>query len=432
MLIKKINKLFFYDRLYVVNLLSSFLSQAFSGLSIVVLTPKLMLQFGDEQFAVYGILLNVIAFGSIFDLGMNSGLLRRLIHEPSLKTKLISSVLFTYTVIVLFSMCGAFLLFFFFREYFHGINLLHVFLVGILIFQTLASSLYDIVIQSTQQIFKAKLIRIVKIILELVCIILLMKTVTLEIILGIMIVFNFVYILALKYYANSIDKIFLNLLFFDKQLILFHLKYSFWYFLTSLSAVLVFNSQIFILGNLAGSLFVVQFLLLSRFFEIIRLAISNFSVVLFPAIVSNEVLDPTVLKKMFINAILRVFILLLFVIVLLQFIGYDLFLWWSKNRYTLDKNLFTYFIVYTSLILVDNVSALFLSALKLNKLPTIVSLAQGLIILLLTPILYRHFGLNGVILCSCIALGLTNLFYNPIYLLIKLNNYNNTVYLKSE
>ena len=93
---------------------------------------------------------------------------------------------------------------------------------------------------------------------------------------------------------------------------------------------------------------------------------------------------------------------------------------WIKGKISFDARFFYLFLGFTSLILIDNVSALFLSALKLNKLPTIVSLLQGLLGLGLTWILVGRYGLNGALIASTIALVFTSLFFNPLYLIKQL------------
>ena len=73
--------------------------------------------------------------------------------------------------------------------------------------------------------------------------------------------------------------------------------------------------------------------------------------------------------------------------------------------------------VFVFLIAIDNISATFLSALKFNKAPTIVSIVQGLLALILLYFLLPTMGVMGAVVSSIIALALTNLLFNPLYLL---------------
>jgi O-antigen/teichoic acid export membrane protein len=167
---------------------------------------------------------------------------------------------------------------------------------------------------------------------------------------------------------------------------------------------------------MAGPHVVAQFVLFNRFFEIIRFAVSNFTLVLQPIIVDSEVNNPSKVKHLYITSIVRVVLLLIGVFLIFNQWGYEIFMWWSKHRYVFDKSLFQLFLLYTILILIDNVSALFLSALKLNKTPTLISLVQGCLVVLAPVLFYETYGLFGVIAASCVALLLTNFIFNPVYL----------------
>jgi O-antigen/teichoic acid export membrane protein len=202
--------------------------------------------------------------------------------------------------------------------------------------------------------------------------------------------------------------------------------YSFWYFLTTLSGVLVFNSQVFILNQFAGPALLAEFVVFTRFFEIIRTSVSNFTVVLFPAIVTQERdHDRRKVLSMFTSAFYRTAIILAIIFVILFVFGEDVFVFWTKKQVNFDSKLFILFLVFTILILFDNVSALFLSALKLNRLTTIVSIIQGLLVLVLTTLTVGQYGLVGVVLSSILALCMTSLLFNPIYLVKNLKS--NTV-----
>ena len=62
-----------------------------SALSIIIITPVLLQSLGKEDFGWYGSLLNLITISAAVDLGMNVGLLRRIIHEPNRSKTLINT-----------------------------------------------------------------------------------------------------------------------------------------------------------------------------------------------------------------------------------------------------------------------------------------------------------------------------------------------------
>lgn len=418
-----IRKLFLSDRLYIANVGATFMSQLFSALSVLFLTPKLFSALGQEDFAIYGVILNAIVFGGIMDLGMNIGMLRRLIHEREKTNALFSSLFITYALFFLLLCLVTLILQGVFPKIFSGIAPGYVYVLILLIIQNIIAALLDVMIQSSQKIFKAKIIRIVKTIAEFTCILMSLKAASLERILLIMVVLNFLYIISLYVYAFYEIHFKLSRADFNLQTVISHVQYSFWYFLTTLSGVLVFNSQVFILNQFAGPALLAEFVVFTRFFEIIRTSVSNFTVVLFPTIVTQERdHDRRKLLSLFTSAFTRTAIILSIIFVILFVFGKDVFIFWTKKQVHFNSKLFILFLVFTILILLDNVSALFLSALKMNKLTTVVSLVQGVLVLLLTALTVSHYGLVGVVLSSIVALCLTSLLFNPLYLINQLKS----------
>ena len=418
-----IRKLFLSDRLYIANVGATFMSQLFSALSLLYLTPRLFSALGQEDFALYGVILNAIVFGGIMDLGMNIGMLRRLIHEREKTNALFSSLFITYIVFFLMLCLGTLILQAVFPKIFSGISPSYVYVLILLVIQNIIAALLDVMIQSSQKIFKAKIIRIIKTIAEFCCILMSLGSGSLERILFIMVVLNFLYIVSLYVYAYYEINFKLSLVDFNFQTVFSHVQYSFWYFLTTLSGVLVFNSQVFILNQFAGPALLADFVVFTRFFEIIRTSVSNFTVVLFPTIVTQERdHDKKKVLSLFLSAFSRTSIILSIIFVGLFVFGEDIFIFWTKKQVHFNSKLFILFLVFTILILFDNVSALFLSALKLNRITTVVSLVQGLLVLLLTALTVSHYGLVGVVLSSIVALCLTSLFFNPVYLINQLKS----------
>jgi O-antigen/teichoic acid export membrane protein len=416
-----IQKLFLSDKRYLANVVASFLSQAVSALSVLFLTPLLLQSLGNEEFAVYGLVLNAIVWGGIMDLGMNMGMLRRLIHEKERTTALFSSLSIFYAALFFLLTIAATILHIVFPSIFGEVKMVAIVATILLMLQNVFATMLDVMIQTSQKIFKAKIIRIIKTITEFLLIYVSLKEPSLEYILFIMVFVNFMYIIFLYLYAKKEIDFHFDTKEFKFSVITDHLHYSLWYFLTTLSVVLVFNSQVFIMDKLSGAAALAQFIVFMRFFEIIRTSVSNFTVVLFPTIVTQEkAQDAKSLLQLLRSAYIRSGILLLLLFVFLYFTGEFIFRWWTKNRVEFDPQLFLLFLVFTTLILIDNVAAIFLSALKLNRLPTIISLVQGLLSLVLTYFSLKEYGLFGVLVSSLAALILTNLIFNPFYLIKKL------------
>ena len=114
--------------------------------------------------------------------------------------------------------------------------------------------------------------------------------------------------------------------------------------------------------------------------------------------------------------------------VLIYYFGLPFFIKWSKLNDSETIKLFQMNILFISLIILDNVSFIFLSSLKLNKNTTIMSVIQGLINLALTYFFVNLFGIIGAIYASLLSLVLTNLFFNPYFLL---SNLNTKIFIKN-
>jgi O-antigen/teichoic acid export membrane protein len=83
--------------------------------------------------------------------------------------------------------------------------------------------------------------------------------------------------------------------------------------------------------------------------------------------------------------------------------------------------LYQLFLIFTILVILDNVSVIFLSALKLNKVPTLLSIFQGILGIFLSILLLKLMGYVGILIGFLISFILTNLFFNPYYLLRSIN-----------
>ena len=393
------------------------MSQVFTALSMLLLTPRLFVHLGEKEFGQYGVLLSAIAIGGIIDFGMNMGMLRRTIRENEKTSALFSSMVLTYLLFLVGLSLLVWVAVALGWGFSHGFEPIQLQILVLLVVQTLMSGLLDVMIQSSQKIFKAKLIRITKTIIEFCLIWWQLNHITVTGILLIMASVNLIYLLVLFVYASKETAFKFSLKTVSFNLLSNHLRYSFWYFLTALSAALVFHAQVFVIDRLGGTMLLASFILFSKFFEIIRTSVSNFTIVLFPTIVTQERdQDKAAILKLFKSAMSRVLVVLFFMLVLLVLFGKDLFVWWTKQQQVYQHSTFLLFLFFTLLMLLDNVSVLFLSALRLNRNSTLVSLLQGVLGLVLSALTIQSFGLEGVLWSSIAALVCTSLFYNIYHL----------------
>jgi len=425
-------KTYFTDKLYLKNLFFTYFSQSVTAITLLILTPFLSYSLGINNFGIYGVLLNIISFSVIFDFGFNAGLLRKYIFK-SINYENLTNNLFIFFIGLLFFLIPIiiFILIYFvqitkFSSLFFGL------LLSIIVVQNILILFFETIIQTYNLIYISKILRSCKVVIEFILIFVFLKLINLNILLIITSLVNifillFFYIYLYKNYNFKIS--FKN---FSLNLIINHFIYSIWYFFTSLATVLVFNTQIIIINFLIGSNAAAKFLIITRFFDIIRIAITNFTQVLTPQIIYVEIENNWLkIKNLFLTMIKRIIILSLFFAVLIHFYGPYFFIKWSNLNDNITLKMFQLYIVFITLIIIDNVSFIFINALKINKETTLMSILQGVINLLLTYIFVIKFGIIGAIYASLISFIMTNMIYNPYHLLKTISNKNKFDLFKS-
>ena len=410
------------NKRYLLNVGTTFFSQFANAVTLIILTPLLSNYLGLSNFGTYGVIINVIAFSVILDFGLNIGLVRSFIHQSS-SLKELSNSIFLFFLSLLILLFPIFLIFYF--NYFQNTNLELFQIAGlttVIVVQNIIAGYFDALIQAQNKIYVSKIIRASKLLFELIIILILIKTIHLIGLLIIMLIVNVAYLLSLYLYLKKSIDYTISYKNFQLPILLTHFKYSFWYFVSSLATVLVFNTQVLILNYYNGPIIAAKYLVVVRFFDIIRIAATNFTQVLFPKIIQVEFLgDWKLIKQMLFSVYKKISILIIFIILFLYFFGFQLFVYWSRLNDPSLSLLFNLYLVFTALIIFDNVSVIFLSALKLNKIPTLVSIGQGLLGILLSILLLYYIGYIGILAGFLISLIFTNLFFNPYYLLKSVN-----------
>ena len=410
------------NKRYLLNVCTTFFSQFANAVTLIILTPLLSSYLGLSNFGTYGVIMNVIAFSVILDFGLNIGLVRSFIHQSS-NLKELSNSIFLFFLSLLILLFPIFLIFYF--NYFQNTNLELFQIAGlttVIVVQNIIAGYFDALIQAQNKIYVSKIIRASKLLFELIIILIFIKTIHLSGLLTIMFFVNVAYLLSLYLYLKKAIQFTINYNHFKLQVLLSHFKYSFWYFVSSLATVLVFNTQVLILNYYNGPIIAAKYLVVVRFFDIIRIAATNFTQVLFPKIIQVEFLgDWKLLKQMLFSVYKKISILIIFIVLFLYFFGFQLFVYWSRLNDPTLSLLFNLYLIFTALIIFDNVSVIFLSALKLNKIPTLVSIGQGLLGILLSILLLYYIGDVGILVGFLISFILTNLFFNPYYLLKSVN-----------
>ncbi len=407
-----------FSQNYLINLVTTFLSQACSAGMIIFLIPALQQHFSTEEFSNYGVLLNIILFTSAFDFGLNLGLMRRLIHERDKASVLVSSSFFFF--LLLFVIALPVFFFLYYKNILHagGNFFLNAVLTSLLVLQTIVASLFDVILQSTNKIFVGKLARIGKTIIEFVVLFACSQKGSATLLLLLSGIVNFFFIGALFFFSKKETTYTISLNMFSWHALTEHMRYSFWYFLNSIGVVFVFNSQIIMLNALATKKEVASYILVSRFLDVVRMGATNFTAILFPSLAQKEVMGEwNNLRKIYFKVLTGVFFLSVCILVFLLTAGKLIFEYWSgQSGYEINQ-VYTILSVFIILIVIDNVSSVFLHALRLNKVQTIISIGQGLLAMLIGYFLLKGMGIAGFATGSVIALLVTNFVYNPWHLI---------------
>ncbi len=417
-----INQFVSLHKRYLSNLGATFISQAVSALSILILTPFFLKELGTEQFSIYGVILNLIVFSSIFDFGLNIGLLRKLVHRDQAQIQLINILFVFFIGLFIISIpiyIGVFKL---------GIvnNISHSpfipILVAIVVSQNIIAILFDVIIQSVNKIFIGKLIRIIRTIIEFILLYFVCKLGSVKLLLMTTVCVNFTYILCLFIFSKKELNYHISLKYFKWNILKEHIVYSFWYFQNAIASVMVYNAQIIMISNFVDSINVARYLVVTRFYDVIRTGLTNFTMVLFPTI-SGLQADGNwhKVKKVYLNVLVRVIILVIITFAIILTLGQNIFLQWSRFNDQIVISLFQLYSVFVALLIIEHVPTVFLAAFKFNKYPSIVASIQGLIGLLFTYLLLPHYGIVGGIVGSLIAFLLTNFWFNLYYLNSKIN-----------
>lgn len=409
---------------YVNNLVATFASQGVTALSLLLITPLLVQRLGEAEFSAYGVLLNLILIATIFDFGLNTGLCHRIIQEPDKRSVLINAVFFYSPLVFLLSF-----------PIFWGLFQLGwvkvsasaewlAFLLALLVAQNMLSLLFETILQSVNKIYLSKWLRVGRTLLEAGLLYAVSSGRRLDWLLLATVLINSLFIVLLVGKAKKELAFTISLASFSIKTLGSQLRYSFWYFQSMLASVIAYNVQIVVLSNYLSVAQMTIFLLVFKFFEVIRTAMTNFTQVLFPSISHmqakgewNELL--LTFKRVF----TRVLLFSLVVFAGMLTVGEDFFSWWSRYDTPESNMLFRVYALYVFFLVIDHVAVVFLLGLKFNRLPSIVSTAQSFLSVLATIYFMHLFGLSGAVWASLLLFGATSLIFNPLYLLYQLKKH---------
>jgi O-antigen/teichoic acid export membrane protein len=314
-------------------------------------------RLGATDFGLYGVILNVVIFAGVFDFGLNIGLLKKLIDQTAESEQLINTLFYFFVIVLVLGIPVCYLIYYFKIVKVENAFLFYAVITAFLIAQNLLAALLDVIIQSANKIFVGKIIRVVKLVLEFIFIIILSAYYSVKVLLIVSLLVNMVYLLLLYYYAQKEFPFDLTLHKGSFKLFKAHIVYSFWYFLTSVAGMLVFNSQVIWINLFIGAEGVSKYLIVTRFFDIIRIGISNFTIILFPRLAKIQAEGNWVLiSDLFYKSLKGVSVFAFFIFLLTYFVGMPFFLKWSRYPDSEMSSLFSLFAVFIFFIAIDNIN----------------------------------------------------------------------------
>ena len=409
------------NKRYISNLGATFISQAATALSVLFITPYLVRQLGESSFSFYGVLLNLVLVASVFDFGLNAGLCHRLIQEPHRKNLLINAVFFFSPIVFVFAIPVFFFLFYAgWVANSPSTGLLSI-VLALVVTQNMLALQFESILQSVNKIFFSKLLRMGRTVVETCFLYVLSESGDILWLLIASVAVNFVFLIALFLVAKKQLSFNISWSHFKWTTLFSQLKYSGWYFASALAAVIAYNVQIVLLGKYLTDTQMATFLLIFRFFEVIRIGMTNFTQVLFPTISMRQASgDWKGIYSNFKMVFLRVFALSLLIFSFIFWKGYDVFVWWSDYYNSESLSTFQVYTLYVFFLVIDHVAVIHLLALKFNKMPAIISILQSVLSLFATIFFIQQIGLAGAVWASLLLFGLTSLIFNPLYLMHQL------------
>lgn len=402
---------------YLSNLSTTFISQAVSALSILLLTPILLQQLGNTQYSQYGVLVNMILFSAIFDLGLNIGLLRKLIHSHPNNLALINTIFFFF-VGSLILLIPLFWTLFTVRFVKVESNFLYLSVfVSIIIVQNFLALFFDNIIQSANKIYIGRIIRMIRTAIEAIALWWVAHQGSILYLFIVSALINTLYLFILFLYAKKEFDFYISWANCKWSLLIEHIRYSFWYFQSALAGAIVFNAQIVLISNIAPPIQVTHYLLITRFYDVIRTGLANFVGVMIPSISKSQANQHWIeITRTYKKLVLRMGGLAILVMLFSVSIGQYFFKWWSGVQDANALMAFSCYGILLGLLLIENVPIVFLAALKNNKWPSVVSTIQGLIGLGLTYFFLPIYGITGAIISLITAFLFTSGWFNFIYM----------------
>jgi O-antigen/teichoic acid export membrane protein len=389
----------------------------------MILTPFLLKNLDDSSYGVWILLGNVLSYINLFDFGITgtSNTLIARVQNKDVKFQELVSNIFVLQLII-----SGLILFFgiLLSDYFSGFfNLSHINNIQLIFITTVVSfaisfplRVFSSTLIGLQLIHHNALIDFFSFLFTFSIQILLVKQnfglISLPI--GIIISKVFTFIFYYLYVSNTVKEFKINYKSISFQGLISILNVSKYWFIGSISALLIYSSDNILIGKLMGAQYIAAYTISIRLFEFIKERIYSINAAILPGFAQlysegnlNKISD------VYLNMQKLIFSISIFVFQFVFFINeFFVDFWVGKQYYIGNLNNF-FFSIYLFCTLIFHSSSVVISSTLKVKNTSLLRLLEAIINLVFSIILVQKFGYIGLIISTCAALILTNFWYSP-------------------
>jgi O-antigen/teichoic acid export membrane protein len=417
-----IQKLARQNAKYLKQLSSNYLLMLVNYVVFFFLTPLMLNKLGKEQYSIWLLMSNIIMYFSLSNFGMLSTLT---VEVPKVKEskeatdKLLNTVLISLLSVATFT----FLVFIFLEwklEYiikidpkFVPITQTTLFFFFLTFLVTLITGIFDNILIATHHIVKKNSIDILRTIaIGLSSITLIATGFSIIEVAVSNFIFTTAFFFATFYSSKKVFRFKVNFAKFDLDVLKKLLSPSWHYFIISIVSLFVFYSDNLLISKLKGVEYVALFAVMYRLSDVCLKIISKITFTKFP-----KILDLAIRKDYYAIAGLHKKLMLLNLAVaiptcfVLFFFGIDILKLWLGNKYEFNISILRIYSVFTLFMVCAQSSAHFLNALEYNQKVSYMGVAEAILNIVLSYILFQYLDLTGIALGTLLAHLLTNGWY---------------------
>lgn len=384
------------------------------------MTPILLKELNPVNFGIYIVLMSVVSYLSLCNLGLPQTLIRELStainhQDNNRKNKLISSTFFYYIrIILLMALASIISIFVLPSSYASFIN--YPFILFLIVATKLIVELFDAILKADEDYATGKVILTIgNIITGLGTLVVIELGFGLFELMILPIVTNILSIIVMFFLSKK--KVDYCIKKEHTQWVVFKsmLPSSAWYLLGGIGSMLIFQIDSLVITIILGASYVANYAILFRLADMIRQVLANIVNVMFTKIASGSQSNHHVVN-IHNKLLLITLVLSLIICLILHLRGYSYIVEWMGLTIEPSNNIFICFSLFIILFSCNHVTGVFLGAIGKHKLPVIVGYIQSLInISLSTFLLYTFKDIYWVILSTIISLVITNLWFNIVY-----------------